>query len=56
MKHKFLHIADNVVEMETENGNHVKIVFSEEDNPEIENIVTNNIMMSYEQRIRGKSN
>ncbi len=45
-------IAGNIIEMEMENGSHVKIVFSKEDNPEIENIVTNNLLMSYEQRIR----
>lgn len=44
--------AENVAVMETENGCKVTIVFRKEDNPDIEDIVTNNLMMSYEQRMR----
>lgn len=46
--------AENVAVMETENGCSVTIVFKKEDNPDIEDIVTNNLMMSYEQRMREK--
>lgn len=45
-------IAENVVVMTTDKGNTIKIVFRKEDNPDIENIVTDNLLMSYERRIR----
>ena len=45
-------IAENVVVMTTDKGNTIKIVFRKEDNPDIENIVTDNLLMSYEMRIR----
>ena len=38
--------------MEIENGSKVTIIFRKEDNTDIEDIETNNLMMSYEQRIR----
>lgn len=46
--------AENVAVMETENGCKVTIVFKKEDNLDIEDIVTNNLMMSYERRIKEK--
>ena len=45
-------IEENKVFMEIENGSKVTIIFRKEDNTDIEDIVTNNLMMSYEQRIR----
>ena len=42
----------NSVMMKSEKGIDIKLVFKEDDNPEIENMVTNNLMMSYEQRIK----
>lgn len=45
-------IAENVVVMTTDKGNTIKLVFRKEDNPDIENIVTDNLLMSYERRIR----
>lgn len=51
-------VAENVVVMKTQSGCTVTIKFRKEDNPDIENIVTDNLLTSYEQRIRdsiGKS-
>ena len=45
-------IEENKVFMEIENGSKVTIIFRKEDNTDIEDIETNNLMMSYEQRIR----
>lgn len=52
MNYTMERIAENVVVMTTDKGNTIKIVFRKEDNPDIENIVTDNLLMSYEQRIR----
>ena len=49
-------IDENKAVMEMENGSKVTIIFREEDNPDIEDIVTNNLMMSYEQRMKGLNN
>lgn len=45
-------VSENIVLMETGNGCKVKIKFRQEDNPNIENIVTENLLMSYEHRIK----
>ena len=45
-------INENKAVMEMENGSKVIIIFKKEDNPDIEDIVTNNLMMSYEQRMK----
>lgn len=42
----------NIVIMELENKTKIIIRFREEDNPDIEDIITNNLMMSYEQRMK----
>lgn len=42
----------NIVIMELENKTKIIIRFREKDNPDIEDIVTNNLMMSYEQRLK----
>ena len=45
-------IDENKATMEMENGSKVVIIFKKEDNPDIEDIVTNNLMMSYELRMK----
>lgn len=45
-------IDENKAVMDMENGSKVTIIFKKEDNPDIEDIVTNNLMMSYEQRMK----
>jgi hypothetical protein len=52
MKYTMKRTAENVVVMETDKGSNVKIIFQKEDNPYIEDIVTNNLLMSYEKRIK----
>ena len=42
----------NIVIMELENKTKIIIRFREADNPDIEDIVTNNLMMSYEKRMK----
>ena len=49
-------IDENKAVMDMENGSKVVIIFKKEDNPDIEDIVTNNLMMSYEQRMKGLNN
>jgi mevalonate pyrophosphate decarboxylase len=44
--------AENIVVMETDKGSNVTIIFQKEDNPDIEDIVTNNLLMSYEKRMK----
>lgn len=56
MNYTIKRIADNKAVMNMENGVEVTIVFREEDNPDIENIVTNNLMISYEARIKDLKN
>lgn len=46
----------NIVIMELENKTKIIIRFREKDNPDIEDIVTNNLMMSYEQRMKDANN
>lgn len=43
---------ENKAVMEMDNGSKITIIFREKDNPDIEDIVTNNLMMSYEQRMK----
>ncbi|MDO5398322.1 MAG: hypothetical protein Q4G33_11420 [bacterium] len=43
--------ADTVV-MTTERGEKVTLHFQPEDNPDIENIITDNLLTSYERRIK----
>ena len=49
---KVIRKEGNCVMMKSEKGIDVKLILKEDDNPEIENMVTNNLMMSYEQRIK----
>lgn len=52
MRCEFKKISDTEVIMNTEKGNRVKIIFSENDNYEVEDIITNNLLTSYEQRMK----
>lgn len=52
MKYTMKRTAENVVVMETDKGSNVTIIFQKEDNPDIEDIVTNNLLMSYEERMK----
>ena len=45
-------IDENKAVMDMDNGSKVIIIFKKEDNPDIEDIVTNNLMMSYELRMK----
>lgn len=47
--------ADTVV-MTTERGEKVTLHFQPEDNPDIENIITDNLLTSYERRINAMAN
>ena len=51
MNYTIERIGENKAVVNMENGVEVTIIFRKEDNPDIEDIVTNNLMMSYEQRI-----
>ena len=52
MKYTMQRTGENAAEMKTENGCCIRIIFDKEYNTEVENIITNNLLMSYEQRIR----
>lgn len=52
MNYTIERIGENKVVMNMENGVEVTIIFRKKDNTDIEDIVTNNLMMSYEQRMR----
>ena len=56
MNYTIKRIDENKAAMEMEDGSKVTIIFREEDNPDIEDIVTNNLMMSYEQRMKELNN
>lgn len=45
-------IDENKAVMEMENVSKITIIFKKEDNSDIENIVTNNLIMSYGQRMK----
>lgn len=51
MTNQIRRIAENTFEMTTRRGDVVTINFTNEDNPDIENIVTENLLTSYEKRI-----
>lgn len=51
MNYSIKRIDENRAVMEMKNGSKITIFFRNEDNPDIEDIVTNNLMMSYEQRM-----
>lgn len=53
MNYTIKRIDKNKAIMEMENGSRITLIFRDEDNPEIEDIVTNNLMMSYEARMKG---
>lgn len=45
-------VDENTVTYTTEDGSNVTLRFREEDNPDIEGIITENLLSSYERRIR----
>ena len=47
--------GQDTVFMKANNGVNVRINFSSEDNTEVEDIVTNNLLLSYEKRIKKES-
>lgn len=52
MDYTLKRLNKNIVIMELENKTKIIVRFREEDNPDIEDIITNNLMMSYEQRMK----
>lgn len=52
MDYTLKRLDKNIVIMELENKTKIIVRFREEDNPDIEDIITNNLMMSYEQRMK----
>ena len=48
-------IGQNSAYVKADNGVNVIIHFSSEDNSEVEDIVTNNLLISYEKRIKKES-
>ena len=52
MNYMIKRIDKNKAIMEMENGSRITLIFRDEDNPDIEDIVTNNLMMSYEDRMK----
>ena len=52
MNYTIKRIDKNKAIMEMENGSRITLIFRNEDNPDIEDIVTSNLMMSYEQRTK----
>lgn len=46
MNYTIKRIDKNKAIMEMENGSRITLIFRDEDNPDIEDIVTNNLMMS----------
>ena len=45
-------VDENTVKYTTEDGSNVTLRFRKEDNPNIEDIITENLLSSYERRIR----
>ena len=55
MNYVMTRTGQNTVYVKAENGVNVRIYFSSEDNSEVEDIVTNNLLLSYEKRIKKES-
>ena len=47
--------GNDSIYMKADNGVNVRITFSSEDNTEVEDVVTNNLLLSYEKRIKKES-
>ena len=56
MNYTIKRIDKNKAIMEMENESKITLIFREADNPDIEDIVTNNLMMSYEARMKEINN
>lgn len=52
LNHEMERIDANTVVMTTPRGEKVTLHFQPEDNPDIENIITDNLLISYERRIK----
>lgn len=51
-KYSMKKIDDNTVVIKTDKGNTVTLRFQPEDNFDVEDIITNNLLTSYERRIK----
>ena len=51
-KYSMKKIDDNTVVIKTDKGNTVTLRFQPEDNFDVEDIITNNLLTSYERRIQ----
>ena len=51
MTNQIRKITENTFEITTRRGDVVTVHFTEDDNPDIENIITDNLMTSYEKRM-----
>ena len=54
MKYTIKRIDNNNVVLEGNRGNRIKIIFTKEDNKEVEELVLGNLLTSYEKRIKDK--
>lgn len=52
LNYEITRVDENTVKYTTEDGSNVTLRFREEDNPDIEDIITENLLSSYERRIR----
>lgn len=52
MNYTMKRTEENVVVIKTDKGNTITLVFQKEDNPDIEDIITDNLLTSYEKRIK----
>ncbi len=52
LNYKMERVDANTVVMITERGEKVTLHFQPDDNPDIENIITDNLLTSYEKRIK----
>ena len=50
--YEIIRVDENTVKYTTEDGSNVTLRFRKEDNPDIEDIITENLLSSYERRIR----
>lgn len=49
--YEIIRVDENTVKYTTEDGSNVTLRFRKEDNPDIEDIITENLLSSYERRI-----
>lgn len=51
LNYEITRVDENTVTYTTEDGSNVTLRFMKEDNPDIEDIITENLLSSYERRI-----